>query len=352
MRTASTRLIAPTLAVFALSQRSVEDTLAFQPRKDSEVRKSFTERTTWRMTELAQFVDDQPVSAPSPEISGSIARDLTVLDRYAELGARRPKLLRRNYEALSGAMKLEFEVQGLAESVEAALSSPLTDLKVEFECGADESACKARLAADSAGDTALLAGLAEDLDLRAFLPAEDVGVEDWWNVDSARLANVLAPGGRLALNPDKGSIPPSDLLDPLEVATTVLFALAENTGELEGDVTATWGETKQVDGRSIAVIEIDWSSNSKDALAERVRAMLVAAGADTARTDPSIAFEVESEGKGKLLWDLAAGRAHSFELSLDSTISAELFWRESGQRNGYRFTVEAASKLAASFETP
>lgn len=352
MRNVSIQLLAPTLAVFALSQRAAEDTLAFQPRKDSALRKTFTERTSWRVSELVQIFNGEPVSAPSPEISGSNTREFTVLDRYAELSASRPKLLRRTYEALSGAMKLEFEVQGMAESVAAASSSPLAGLQVEFECGDGDSACRARFAAEGAGDTALLVGLAEDLDLRAFLPAEDVGVEDWWNVDAAHLARVLAPGGRLSLDPDKGSIPPSELLDPLEVATTMLCTLAENIGELGGDVTAKWSETKQIDGRSVAVIEIDWSSSSKDAHADRARAMLGAAGSTSERTAPAVDFEVASEGKGQLLWDLAAGRAHSFELELDSTIAAELFWTQNGQRSGYRFKVEAASKLAATFETP
>lgn len=352
MRNAIHCVAATTLAVLALSNRGPEDVLAFQPRKDSEVRKTFSERTRWRVTELEQLVNGQPVPAPSPEISATNVRELVVLDRFVAPGARRPKLLRRTYESLSGELKLEFAVQGMSESIDAALSSALLGAQVEFQCDADESACSARFTSESAGDAALLPGLAEDLDLRAFLPTEDMGVEDWWNVDAAALARVLAPGGQLALNPDRSSIPSSELLDPLEVATTMLCVLAENTGELGGDVTVTWSKNKELEGRSLAVLEIDWKSTSKDALAERARAMLAAAGAPSERTAPTIDFGVESEGKGLLLWDLAAGRAHSFALELDSTIAAELSWTQGGQRSGYRFKVAAQSKLSASFETP
>ena len=46
-------------------------------------------------------------------------------------------------------------------------------------------------------DESLLEGLLEDIDLRAFLPTEEVDVDDEWEVDTSTLGPVLLPGGAL-----------------------------------------------------------------------------------------------------------------------------------------------------------
>ncbi len=341
------------LAVFALSWRAPEAELAFAPAADSRVRRTFDESTRWRITELSQVLNGEPVAGPTPEISGSNERKLIVLDHFAELGAKRPARLVRKFEELRGESRLEFEVSGMQENVKTALASALEGTRVEFTCGAADAPCKARFAEDSSGgDGALLDGLAEDLDLRALLPSEDVGVEDRWTIDASRLSQVLAPGGQLALNAAKGSIAPSELLDPLEVGTTVLCALSECSRELDGEVEAVWVSTRAVDGRALAAIELEWESSSTHDASKRVVQLLEAAGSPSSRTDIALEFVVASEGTGTLVWDLAAGRAHSFELELDSTIGCEMLWSEGGSRMGYRFTIAAQSKFATSFEAP
>jgi hypothetical protein len=331
--------------------RRAEDTLSFAPKKELELRKEFVESSKWRLTQFETLVNGSPVDGPMPTMEGETTRKLVVLDRYAELGAGRPKALTRKFEELAGDNGFEFQVQELSDSIEMRLSSPLAATKVEFTRAEDDEATKAVFAGE-AGDVALLAGLVEDLDLRAFLPDEDMGVEDTWEIAPERLALVLAPGGALHFGPDKGGVPASDALDPLEIVSTALFALAEIAAEPEGEVTATWVETKQVEGRSVAVLEIDWDSRSKGVLAERAAEMLAAAGASSERTDVAVNVLVTCEGEGKLLWDLAARHAHSLELELRTSYEAELLWSQGGLRTGYKFKLSGESKLGATFAQP
>jgi hypothetical protein len=338
-------------AAFAAAPRRTEDSLSFAPKPGLELRKEFVENTQWRLTELETFVNGSPVAGPIPSMDSESTRKLVVLDRYAELIGGRPKSLTRAFEELGGEHAFDFDVQGLSDSIQLRLSSPLAATKVEFTRAEDGEATKAAFAGEG-GDAALLEGLVEDLDLRAFLPDEDMGVEDNWEIASERLARVLAPGGALHLNPDAGGVPASDALDPLEIVGAALFALAESATELEGDVTVEWTETQQIDGRSLAVLEIDWDSRSKGVLAERAAEMLAAAGASTDRTDVAVNVRLACEGEGKLLWDLTARHAHSFELDLRTSFEAEILWSQSGQRAGYKFKLSGESKLRASFTKP
>jgi hypothetical protein len=346
------RTAAVAAAAFSFSLRAPDDELAFRPAKDAQARKTFSEQTNWRVTELAQLVNGSPVEAPAPEINGVSERALTVLDRYVELGDGRPKLLRRKFEDLEGGLRMNFEVMGTRESVDVALGSALKDTIVEFTCADGAGPCSARFHEDGSGDTRLLEGLVEDLDLRGLLSPDDMGVEDRWEIEGESLARVLAPGGALALVPRSGAFPKSDLLDPFEIATTVLCALSETSADATGEVSATWTRTSEFDGRSMAVIALEWESSAKCELGERALALMNAAGAPTARTNCSVEFDVQSEGEGELLWDLAAGRAHAFKLELESTLACTMQWSEDQARLGYRFKVAAQSKLAASFETP
>ncbi len=338
-------------AAFAAAPGRTEDSLSFAPKAGLELRKEFVENSQWRLTEFETFVDGSPVAGPIPTMDGEATRKLIVLDRYAELIGGRPKTLARTFEELAGEHAFDFDVQGLSDSIQLRLSSPLVSTKVEFTRAEDGEASKAAFAGEG-GDAALLAGLVEDLDLRAFLPDEDMGVEDNWEIESERLARVLAPGGALHLQPDAGGVPASDALDPLEIVSAALFALSESAAEPEGEVTVEWTETQQIDGRSVAVLEIDWDSRSKGVLAERAAEMLAAAGATTERTDVVANVLLTCEGEGKLLWDLAAHHAHSFELDLRTSFDSEIGWSQSGQRAGYKFKLTGESKLRASFTKP
>jgi len=330
---------------------AVERELVFAPKKDSSLRKRFEETSKWRLVELTQVVNGTPIAIDGAEMSGTTSRRVTVLDVYMELGDSDPKRLRRTFEELAGEQSFDFDVQGASDSFEMSLTSPLSGVKIEFERGDDDGQAKARFAENSSGDASLLEDLTEDMDLRAFVPEDDVGVEDWWDVDADALARVLAPGGvRFALS--EGGLPSSDVLDPLELASTLLCVLSENTGELAGDVTATWTETAKGEHGDTATGELDWKAQSDTKLDDRLAEILRSSGASTKRTKPTMSLTVTCEGEGALMWDLAAKHARSFDLALKTEFSAELFWNEGAGPVGYRFRFEGDSKLKAEFETP
>lgn len=346
------------LAVLALSfcpfltpVVAIENELLFAPKKGSSLRKRFEESSKWRLAELTQVINGSPIAVEGADMSGVTTRRIVVLDLYEELGEGKPKRLLRAFEELAGEHAFEFDIQGATDSFEMSLVSPLADTKVVFARADEGERASAKFAEGSSGDTRLLDGLTEDLDLRAFLPDDDVGPEDWWDVDSSDLSRVLAPGGvRLTL--PNGGLPASEVLDPVELASTVLCVLSENTEALSGDVTATWKETTKHGDDDAAMIAIEWKSRSQTTLDERLNEVLKASGATTKRTAAAMSLAVACDGEGALDWNLSAKRANAFDLALKTEFSAELFWTENGQRIGYRFRFEGESKLTAEFEAP
>ncbi len=109
---------------------------------------------------------------------------LRTLDEYRKIGAGRPLLLRRQFE----------EIRPVG---------PLAGTSVVYTWIPEEGAYGKYYDAREASESALR-GLAEDLDLRALLPAGPVAVGDAWSVPGASLRDVFAPAGLLDPSPGTG----------------------------------------------------------------------------------------------------------------------------------------------------
>jgi hypothetical protein len=68
------------------------------------------------------------------------------------------------------------------------------------------------------------------------------------------------------------------------------------------------------------------------------------------RDQLSMLMSWKSTGQGELTWDLAAHRARSFELKLESVVDVEMRWEEDSSIVGYHFVLQATSELATKIE--
>ncbi|MGB0333376.1 MAG: hypothetical protein ACPGPE_16315, partial [Planctomycetota bacterium] len=93
---------------------------------------------------------------------------------------------------------------------------------------------------------------------------------------------------------------------------------------VEGSATGKFVEMRDVDGTSVAVIELEMevsaSADMSDMAAEAMGGEELPADMSIDRMDLTLAFE----GTGELLWNVAAGHAHSFSLQADLEIGMDM----------------------------
>jgi hypothetical protein len=324
--------------------------LAFAPASGSSVKRSFSEATAWKLSSIERVLDGQPSPMQAPELEGECRRELVVLDVYAELAGGLPKRLERDFESISGHSVLSIATTAEPEVLEVHLASPHEDAKVTIERKEPSAAPAFRVRGSDAASSPQFAGLREDLDLRALVAEEGVEEGDHWTIDAATLADVFAPGGALDLAPKTGDLPLSAYLEPEDVGGTTLCCLADNAGELSGEVLCTWRSTKKEGEASWAVIELEWDSTTRSDVAPELLRRLVESGDDSMRDQLSMLMSWKSTGQGELTWDLAAHRARSFELKLESVVDVEMRWEEDSSIVGYHFVLQATSELATKIE--
>ena len=165
---------------------------------------------------------------------------------------------------------------------------------------------------ESEGDEELLEGLTEDMDFRALLPEGDVSVGDTWEIDPKALVSVLFPGGNTGLVPDDEG--------GAEEMMPGMDGMGANMGEmlgdlLEGEASAEYTGTEEVDGVTVAVISFTISIASSNDMTEIVEESMSEMPDDGPEISVNyVDVEIEMEGEGTLQWDLAANRAHSYEI--------------------------------------
>jgi hypothetical protein len=340
------------LLLLAPAALAPEDELRAAPKEGSSLRKTFRERTTWRLESMEQVLDGAPLANPVPEMLGSVSRELVVADVVRKAGGAAPLELAREYESVRGQAQLDFEIDVEEQSFTLDLASELEGARVLFERAGAGAEAQAKAEPGASAPAGLLGGLREDLDLRAFVTEEGVAEGDWWKVDAAALADVLAPGGELGLALEKGAVRPEQLmvLDASEVVATTLCALSETAGELEGEVLCTWTETLERDGRKLAVIELDWQSASRGEAGPELARRLETAGLETMREDLTLDLAFSTKGEGQLVWDLAAGRARSLALELESQVEVAFAFTAQGAEAQFGFGLEARSTIEAGIE--
>jgi hypothetical protein len=320
------------------------DSLAFAPEAKSRAKKSFTESTTWKLTSLDRRVNGSPQPMAPIDARGMVTRALAVVDTYVKIEGGVPLELEREFDTVGAQADSSLDAQGELENFEIELTSPLSDAKVRFQREDKSADPEAKFADERSTGTDVLEGLREDLDLRALLGAPEVKQGDSWKIDAAKLADVLAPGGTLALA--TSSLPASQTLEAPDILLTTLCSLADAASGLEGEVTCTWRNTTAEGKAKLAVIDVDWESKSGGNLGPELIRRLGAASASTPREDLGLTVNWSSKGRGELVWDLARNRARSLRLKLDSEVN----WVESWSQQGVTVALTVAMEAQSDFE--
>ena len=184
--------LAPAALLLALD--APDDTLEFRPAEGSKLSKAFETTYTFAVDDLfisasGEEIDPEMMGADMSidDMNGEVTLTLEVVDHYVKMGDGRPSELVRSYDGVLA----EYET-GFGEAGEDSMQE-IEGKRIRFQD--DEEGGYSRSALDDEEiEEERLNMLAEDLDLRAFLPGRAVSPEDKWTVDWADLGGFLLPG--------------------------------------------------------------------------------------------------------------------------------------------------------------
>ena len=319
------------------------ETLRYAPAEGALLRREHHVRHVLT-TRALRFRSGEAERVSSQGFDVATRLELLVTDRVDALGQGRPELMRRAFDRArldvdvrvlppgSGKpMPIQFDTTGAFEG----RSVVFTWVPEEQEYGRYYDA--------EEGVEEDLPRLLEDLDFRGFLPAGPVEEGATWDVDPRELRHVVGPGGFLGFD--------------LAQAGDILLARALRGGlgthvhelfgdEVEGRVKATYGGVREVEGRRLGVIALELDVDTRSDLTELARRSRTTAELESGMEVEAALVELELEGQGELLWDLAGGHAASAELAGEERVKALTRLSLPGEGDE---TVEQELELAGTF---
>lgn len=325
-RTGAARALACLAAAILPSAGPALETIEFGPQDGTSVEKEFVLSTQLELNSASLVVDGEYEDV-DVRIDASTTVRMVVTDTYNATVGGRPLSLDRSFEQVGATSDATSRTEILGGgAVETEHTSPLEGRRLRFERepGADEFERRFTDTEEppTEAERALLAGLDEDLDLRAWLPDGDLAVGDGWEVDPSALVSALRPGGDLALAPT----------DPDQARRLAAFGAGGGLIELLGAPSGT------IQGR---LAELTGPAGARTARLEYtidVRFLQELDGeAWPAFVDPQppgedeVSVELErtrldglvDRGTATLIWDLGARRFAGFELELEVDLAAE-----------------------------
>lgn len=278
-------------------------TFAFRAEKGARVEKTFESALELDLDSMKFQVGGEEIPAGEMgelELHIESSSKAVFLDEYREGADGRPTVLARKYVELVNDEKQSTSADGEASEETTEEESDLEGQTVVFTWSEEDGDFKRAYEGDGA-DEALLEPLIEDCDLREFLPGKDVAEGDTWDLEAKAFDFLTSPGGDLGLeDPDKE--------DEEDDGTDE--QLSDN---LEGTLKATFKGTREEGGVKVGVIALEGELRTHAETTEE---------GEQGHSSKS-RFEMEFDVEGEILWDLAAGRAHSFTLQGDARVDVD-----------------------------
>ncbi len=315
------RPIALSFAILTLTPLQPADELVFEPQEGASLTRTFREKTELTLESAVMTRDGEEDVADDLELEVTNEREVALIDEVQKIADGRILSLARTYETLD-AHTFESATEGgrEPEPMESRGSSELEGAKVLFEWDETDEEYAARYDEDSEDhDEDFLEGLEAEVDLGGFLPEGEVSPGDSWEIEPEILAAILRPGGDLTHG-----------LDPIEgrgeqelVILCFCFCLAECGEELEGEVALEYEGRRETDDGELAVISFTVELTSERNVLDSMRTLAERMEVDMPELEEmeEVSVEIELEGKGELLWNVEAGRAHSLELEGELELS-------------------------------
>lgn len=323
--------------------------LAFQPEAGSSLTKAYTIGGEFALDDISLIFDGQDFGGMMGQIDVNVKTEtrIEVTDSYRAVAGGRPTELLRTFEALASSMHMEV-TPAQAEVPEITSTSSLEGKTVAFRWNEEEQEYE-RSFHEEEGDEGLLESLEEDMDLRVFLPPGEVAADDTWTVALTELGSVVAPGGNLQMLPADTELDE----EAMQKFEELFSGFGEEFGDLlEGECTCTFKGARDEGGVRVAEIAIDLevatTLDLSEFLDEFIRTAIEQSGAEemVQVTLDTADFNLDFEGKGTLLWNLGAGRVHSFQMSGDATMDIDI--AVSVEAEGESHEVDASLELSGS----
>jgi hypothetical protein len=344
------RTLLPALgAGFAFTLAGGGEKLAFQPEPGSSLTKSYVMGGEFALDDISLIFDGQDVGGAMGQFEMNVKTEtrIEVTDAYRAVAGGRPTELLRTFEELASTMHMVV-TPAPAEVPEMTSTSSLEGKTVAFRWNDEEQEYE-RSFHEGEGDEGLLEGLEEDMDLRVFLPESEVSADDSWTVALAELESLVAPGGNLQILPEDADFDQ----ETMKKFEELFSDFGEELGELlEGECTCTFKGARDEDGVNVAEIAIDLevatTLDLSEFLDDFIRTAIEQGGAEemVKVTLDTADFNLDFGGKGTLLWNLGAGRVHSFQLSGDATMDIDI--AVSVQAEGESHEADASLELSGS----
>ena len=296
----------------ALASDWAGDKPSYQPKQGTTLTKRVSVENEVELDDMSLEVDGRDVSemAGQVEISLKVTMELAVTDHYEAVAGGRPTKLKRSFDEISSNTHVSgSNPMAGSEEKDIPLKSELEGTTVIFSWDEDDSSFHAAFDGED-GDSDLLEGLEENMDLRGFLPTSEVAVGDSWEIPPEVVKAALAPGGDIKLRPEGGADPMSGMNQ-----------LSQNDliGELDGEFTATYAGTREADGKQVAAITLKIDAKSARDMTEHlddIKEQMKGNLPEGLEMDISaLDSEYEFDAEGELLWDLEAGLVHQLNLS-------------------------------------
>ncbi|MCY2960635.1 MAG: hypothetical protein NTY35_10760 [Planctomycetota bacterium] len=335
MKTKSAYLFAVLAIPLTLGLAAVADDVSFHPAKDVKSQKELRIEGEFRVKEAAFTVNGEPMPGEmleqitSQEMLLSIAIDATETFLATKDGS--PTDLLRSYDK----METKVEIGDQSESPKKA--NELEGKVVRFQWDDKASEFKKSFH-ESKGDDALLEQLIDDMEVRAMLPAKKVAQGDTWEVDAEHMTALFFPGGIAGGADDSaGEGPDMDAMGK-EMAKQMEEAFKEFK------VACTYKGARDAAGTRVGEIAFTYDGKASLDLDSILRQVQDAFGGEGA---PQMEFTTSAtlslKGDGVLLWDLATGVLHSYEMK--SNLGLDVSIQVHAEQDGQQFEVSLSGSL-------
>jgi hypothetical protein len=307
------------------------DRLERAPRVSSKTSVTYRHDGELELTDMSIEVDGKakdPYLVAGFEQHLATSYEVAFTDEVLEVETGRITRFERTYDALGSSTTTSVKNDRTGDegwTSEDHSASELEGRRVVFSREPDQDSFARAFASGGGDGEDLLASLGCTYDLAEFLPAKPVEAGARWTLshesDRARFEHAIrslyAPGGRLELKPQatgKAARRTTDLIQP---------APDEFLGELSGTVRAHYvgapspgAAPRAAESSDLREIELEVTLRSSKDVKE---AMGVLAQANGFPLGLNIAFErfevvLHFAGSGRLLWNIAEGRADSLVL--------------------------------------
>jgi hypothetical protein len=333
-------LATPALWAFALPAQKV----AFTPSSGLSLTRTFETSHEMELDDMTMTLNGAPSPQMDMSMNTSMNSKIEVSDVFDSVEEGQVKKLTRTFDTITASGAVQVESPMIPETDDQTIdsASELEGKTVVFAWDADAGEFIASFP-DDEGDSELLEGLEQNMDLTVFLPAQDVSEGDTWELDVEQISKILLPGGNLKLKPDEDDVPGG-----LPGMESMGGNMEDMLGDITGEATAEYKGNRDVDGVQCGVIQfkiaIESAADMTDKVADAMDQMPEGMTIDLDHMD----VEMSLEGEGTLLWNLAPGHAHSLELS--SSISLFMDMGASVDAQGQKMDMEQVVEMSGTVD--